>query len=386
MDQVRSEQRRTLLKGAAWSLPVISVTAASAAYAGSGGEECEEQEEVRFDALPSSLNNLHSGYAAAREEFLVPAGVTQVRFEIAGGGGGVNRNWTTNTVSHPGGDGSLITGVLSVSPGAALQLIAGNGGIGPSGTGSQSGSPGTAIKGGEGYGNGGDMPMGSASYRYAGGSGGGGSAILVNGEPVVVAGGGGGSGGGTPGGNWTWSLDAGGGNGGFTAESGTAAKGYWTARPGTVYGANGNPGADGAIPGTRPTGNPGGSSGWVGDGSNGAGLAYGNEGGAPSAEGGHGAAGRTSYAVQDTYGVYAYTSGGGGGGYAGGASGDAYAVVYSEFAAAMGGGGGGGSSYVAPAAVGGVEVAEYVSGTAGNGAHPALQRNPGWIKLTYNAC
>lgn len=277
-----------MLTSAAWAAPAIILSTSTPAFATSQ-VECDVTVTGQVTTRPASSANLTSGFEAHTGTFVVPAGVTQLQFQLAGGGGGVNTNLNANNM--PGGPGDLISGVLHVTPGMTLDYVVGNGGIGVNGLGSQTPAS-TTIKGGGGFGNGGDMVTGPSSHnaRYAAGTGGGGLAILVNGVPLVVAGGGGGAGGGVMLGEWTWRLDAAGGRGGLVAGAGTRSDGYWTPRPETVYNATGGRGASGATPGVRA--GSGGSSGWSGDGSNGAGLGYGVSGKAPGTVGGDGGAGR----------------------------------------------------------------------------------------------
>ena len=130
--------------------------------------------------------------------FTVPNNVYKLRFELVGGAGGTNNRMT------PAGSGAKVTGVVAVTPGSTVQIVAAAGGIGDGSL--------TPTAGGEGYGNGGSVPAytipasvtaqvdakyadpaNSKSQVYAA-SGGGSSALLIDGTVVAVAGGGGGAG------------------------------------------------------------------------------------------------------------------------------------------------------------------------------------------------
>lgn len=130
--------------------------------------------------------------------YVVPDGVTSLRFTVTGaGGGGSASGWVTNQGQDPtptnmataGGDGATETGLLAVAPGEVLSVVVGRAGGG--GTASANG-PDTGGVGGSGFGNGGSGGDGVDGYPSSGG-GGGGSAILSGSTPLVVAGGGGGA-------------------------------------------------------------------------------------------------------------------------------------------------------------------------------------------------
>ncbi|PPF43600.1 hypothetical protein C5B85_12945 [Pseudoclavibacter sp. AY1F1] len=168
--------RRTVVAGAAWSIPTILVATTAPLAAAS---PCRTT--VTFQATAPAA----AGIDSFTTPFTVPAGVTKVNFTVVGapGGGDVPNRLT-------GGLGGIVTGELSVAPGTILQLQVGQGGTGGPGP-----SPYVAsTTGGRGFGNGGDsIPVVAGERAHAGSSGGGGSAILVGTNPLVVAGGGGGS-------------------------------------------------------------------------------------------------------------------------------------------------------------------------------------------------
>lgn len=364
VEQNRTVSRRALARGVGWGVPTIAAVSAAPMVSASPG--CLQEYRVEVQVQPAGDQNLTTGYQSVTQQFTVPAGVTIVTFEIAGGGGGVNHN-DDSTTDQPGGHGHLIKGNLNVTPGTVLTLTAGNGGIGlvypvPSAYRN------VLIPGGQGYGNGGSITTANVSGAYGAGSGGGGSVIRVGTTPIVVAGGGGAGGGGLVNG-FTALQDAKGGDAGFVAQGGGA---LITQRSGNIYTANGGGGANGATQGAvSSTG---------GSGTHRSGLA----GGANTTNGGNGANGVQTDVVQSNA---SYVGGAGGGGYAGGASAN---VVWNDPAGgnymASGGGGGGGSSYVRTAGAGVTVAPGYQGSSAGNGRQQPLTRAPGWIILTFFAC
>ncbi|WP_336649044.1 hypothetical protein [Microbacterium sp. MMO-10] len=149
-------RRRTIVKGAAWSVPVIAAAAAAPMAAASCG----------------TSSGTFTTPSAGEFAVTIPACATSVTFVVAGGDG--QRISATDV-----GRGAVISGTLALTSGTShvITLIAGespNGGAIP-------------RVGGIGFGNGG------TGYGAVGG-GGGGSAILLDGVPSVVAGGGGGGG------------------------------------------------------------------------------------------------------------------------------------------------------------------------------------------------
>jgi len=389
----RGTTRRTVLKGAAWSTPIIATTfGAPLAAASPGG--CVEIERC-LNIAPSSTGSFATGYHSSTHKFVVPEGVTEIVYEIAGGGGGFSQGGSlARDVSA--GSGDLITGVLSVVPGMVLELVVGNGGIGLGGSGTDNPAA-TVVRGGAGFGNGGDVTTGDVQCRYSGASGGGGSAILLRSAdspnstlPLVVAGGGGGTGG-----VWMNStsdaqasvLNApNGGNAGREAASGGDAL-VSLGFNGSEQLAKGGGGASGTTPGQQA--NSGESQG-EGNQVEGRFLNYGKSGeGFRDGAGGHGGEGRVSAVVESAKSgmTYTVTSGGGGGGYAGGASGDASAFAYpNTYVGLAAGGGGGASSYVVNQTVEGAVVLTSDFAKAGNSATQPSKRMPGWLMLTYYEC
>ncbi|MDR6868855.1 hypothetical protein J2Y69_003481 [Microbacterium resistens] len=352
--------RRTIVRGAAWTIPVIAAAAAVPLAAASG---CTGGGSMTAPA-PTGTQA-----PAMNSTFTVPAGVTQLTFEVAGAAGGTS-TFTDDghTLVGSGGAGALVTGVLLVTPGQVLSLIVGQGGMGFHNT--VSGPPSPGYVGGGGYGSGGSTVFGgggSAMENYAGGSGGGGSAILLGSTPLIVAGGGGGSGA-WNGRDITSSPGIGyprqdGGNGsGTTGGSGNNsqfATGFFGTRGWTVYGGGGASGAAGGAGGALGSGD---GEHWAGS----AGAAFG-----PG--GGNGANG-----VSTTGTARPLVSGAGGGGYAGGGSGGVVrsnGVGTSQWNIA-GAAGGAGSSYLDSSATG-------TYGSAANAPQRYEVRNPGWIRLSW---
>ena len=211
-------------------------------------------------------------YTGGTQSWTVPPCVTSISISVEGAqGGGPN-----------GGQGSVVSGTINVTPGQVITIIVG-------------GQPAGAAGG---YGGGGN---GQSANTAANGSwgGGGASSIIVGGVPVVVAGGGGGTGGGT--------TDAAGGAGGTNGSNGSS------------------PFGTGGFGGTQSNGGAGGPP-WI---------AAGNAGNAGSA--GMGGSGATDPCNNNSPG------GGGGGGYYGGGGGGSDCFGSAPYG---GGGGGGGSSLV----------------------------------------
>ena len=236
-------------------------------------------------------------YTGSAQTWTVPPCVTSINVVARGAkGGGSN-----------GGNGSIVTATLSVTPGQILQINVG--GMGTCGNNSQ------------GW-NGGGTGRSANSGANASCGGGGATDIRVapNGLPnrLIVAGGGGGTGGGT--------QDAVGGNGGCpNGQNGTSPFGQGGAGGTTTNGGNGGP--------------P-----WIASGNAGAGGTLGN-----------GGAGATDPCYNNSPG------GGGGGGLYGGGGGGSDCFASSPY----GGGSGGGGSSLVPA---GGSCTTGASGNATNGS------------------
>ena len=184
--------RRNLVRGAAWSTPVILASSAIPAWAASV--------EACTPAL--SLKPAATGYddvKGAYSEWIVPQGTGRVRFDLIGGAGGATSSFTPSYLAQEtdsyligGGAGAQLSGILKVSEGDILRVWAGNGGVGA--------ASGTRPALGGGYAAGGDSTGSSTQIGQAqtpestsgivyGASGGGSSAIELvrNGTVTVVA-------------------------------------------------------------------------------------------------------------------------------------------------------------------------------------------------------
>lgn len=375
--------RRTIVKGAAWSVPVISMAAAAPSAAASA--VCAPYTY----AAPTPPAGAGVSNARTQTTWTVPTGVTTLNFSVAGGAGALSV--TANPSTY---DGRLVTGQISVQPGWVLTLVVGQGGARGSRVGHgvlTEGSGAIAQLGGEGYGKGGDVP--GSDYHLsdwpshqigAAGSGGGGSAIVLGTTPLVVAGGGRGQGANT-------------GEVGATADSffepdgnipelgpnvaryrqGTSER--WVAHQTGFSGTSSAPGS-GATVATANTSGPG----------------YDSHGGRPGfsgaahAGGGNGGDGRrlgvTTVLGSGGPRVAEGASGGGGGGYNGGGSGTVVAARYyasgslSWTVHSSGNSGGIGGSYWAPTATATTTVAGNAVGSGD------AYRSPGWINLSYEQC
>ncbi|PRB00537.1 hypothetical protein [Microbacterium sp. MYb64] len=179
-------RRRAIVKGAAWSLPVLAAAVAVPVATASTVPACATQKT--FFTIPDSPSA-----AGITTVFVVPAKVTSLNVIVSGGAGGSTRaNWTIL-----GGNGGLVTATIPVVPGETLDLIVGQGGASRT---TFTASP-SIVTGGQGFGNGGDSDpaadnanSGPGSW-WGGAPGGAGSAISRGSQPLVVAGGGGGAGG-----------------------------------------------------------------------------------------------------------------------------------------------------------------------------------------------
>ena len=161
------------------------------------------------NVINTSISNFVTFCEAGSFEYCVPDNVNEIDVCLAGAGGGqgFNIDWINGCFGFrcpgfgaPGGDGSLVTATISVTPGEIIYINVGGGGRG--GSSAVPGTPSTYASFG-GFNGGGtgsiynpnafdDLPHGS-------GGGGGASDIRVGGnslnDRVVVAGGGGGGGG-----------------------------------------------------------------------------------------------------------------------------------------------------------------------------------------------
>lgn len=102
--------RRKLLRGAAWAAPAALVTATAPAIAASP-----------FTRTFAANRPSATSATAVTTRWTVPAGVTRIRVDVVGAGGGGGPQSQV-------GSGARITGELSVAPGQTVEMIAGAGG------------------------------------------------------------------------------------------------------------------------------------------------------------------------------------------------------------------------------------------------------------------
>ena len=398
--------RRAIVKGAAWSVPVVAAAVATPAVAAS----------ATVADVPYTLTVKPTGQTKGQCTVTLPVGASAISYKMSGGGGGRGNG----TVSFANGGnaaylaGRLTSGVDKILTPTTLTVIAGAAGYGIS---ADTTTQRTSTPGGQGYGNGGASlaetgPDLHYPYGYGGG-GGGGSAIVFGNVPLVVAGGGGG-GGGLSGhydnGNNTLGISG----GGFDSGNGGGAKTYGAIAVGTpVAGDSGSSvlskyNTNGGVELVRFDALGGGGGGVS------PGVAGGNGSATPTtflsealfapgaagtgtggSSGGNGGAGKavqrtdTQGNVQGTstrYKVYA-SSGGGGGGYTGGGSGGTCNVAKNGTPglwSTAGGAGGGGSSYLG-AATGTItpSVTNSTIATGAKGGTTSSLAEGGYVTITF---
>ena len=311
----RTIQRRTIVKGAAWSLPVFAAAVAVPMASASGTPACATQKT--FFTLPDSPSA-----EGINTSFVVPAKVTLLTVTVAGGAGGTTAG---SAAVIRGGNGGLVTATIPVVPGETLGLVVGQGGASRT---ALTANP-LVVTGGQGFGNGGDSdpagdnPDSGRGTSWGGAAGGAGSAILRGTQPLVVAGGGGGAAG-FYGQNFTYH------NGGRGGDAGFAGEANWEVNPtGRMDNPGGLVGGGAAGPGTASPPRafrllPGLASSSARDGAIGGGISQ-------------------RYAGQ----LVTSGAGAGGGGFAGGGSGARGADVAATRAwVVQGAGGAGGTSYL----------------------------------------
>lgn len=321
--------RRTIITGAAWSLPIIAVATAVPAAASSVARQTY------------SVTVTGAGAAQHSSSFTLPADATDVRYTVAGGNG-------AGSDGNRGGSGARLSGTFTDPQSAVLiTLVAAGGGRRRTNNSADTG------EGGQGFGTGGSAPTTSTQSSFTtvyahGGGGGGASALYVGGVVAVVAGGGGGGGG----------LD-GKSNDGMSPGGGLSVP---YSPHGGDAGANGGTGqirySDGVevrwVNATGGTGGVAAVGGLAGEGSTfdyvapNPRTANGAPGGSvPSGRGGNGVAWSVEGDSSIPYEIVG-TSGAGGGGYAGGGSGGtAVGLRPTGHVVGVSSGGGGGSSFTA---------------------------------------
>ncbi|WP_146083453.1 hypothetical protein [Rathayibacter sp. AY1H2] len=327
----RLTQRRTVVKGAAWAIPVVAASIAAPMASASTAPQCALQDAQRIDATSTT--------ALAARTIPVPAGTQWVRFTAVGGDGGGVRTGSDVTSA-----GARVTGTIPVDAlGGASEIVI------------TAGSGGSNQAGGRGLGNGG--APGTPGYIGSGG-GGGASGITAAGSLLVIAGGGGGSAAGFTSNDFTRSARVGpnAGSGGPVGGSG-----YESA----VSRADSSTGSTEQAPST------GGSQ--TGPGQPGVTTVNVTESvlGSPGSgrDGGAGAP-RTNASRQVTY-----ASGGGGGGYFGGAGGGTSLWVR------------GGGSYAANASTGAGGSSFAASGvTVENSDVDTRSQTMGYVEVAFFVC
>ncbi|WP_156822636.1 hypothetical protein [Demetria terragena] len=376
--QTTGVSRRSIARGAAWSVPTIALASVAPATAAS---VCEPT-KVTESAKPASTTSA----AAGESTFVLPSNVTSINFDIAGGGGGAY----SPAANYHGGSGVRLIGTLDVPAGATIRIVAGQGGTGPAGWGADT------ATGGQGFGNGansGTVPSNS-NDTLTGGSGGGGSAILVNGTAMVIAGGGGGAAG-----QGSYTITGSGSHATFSGSNGGdatfpgASTATATSRHNvTVTGAspmrsqwiNGSGNAYGATPGESGVASVAASTNPITNENNWYGYYKAAAGSAGNlTTGGNGGVGALNRRIAGSTGKSMLLGGsGGGGGYAGGAGGTVWCQIYwqaggSRLAYMFSGSAGGGSSYLN-------DAAQATPSLAGNGSATQGRRNPGFATVTYD--
>lgn len=363
--------RRSILRGAAWSLPVLATATAVPVAAAS---TCTTASQV-FST------------AGQLTTFTVPAGARYVDFVVRGAGGGAG-----STVA--GGQGANSSGRITLPTNATVAqrtfgIVVGQGG--------EVKTDGTTAAGGTGYGSGGNSTPGPRDNPGGpAGAGGGGSALLLGalgGTPLVVSGGGGGSAVRETVQGSTQQTTV------YQAPDATTGFNYGTANAGSSA-PNGRVGAVGRVnstapglavnPATAADGPVGGTRGGTAqyrvangnwgpptrvEGSNGQNFGLGSNGGG---NGGNGAA-----RLNNGGGSFAASAGGGGGGYAGGGGGG---MVGSQFTGTTRltistGTGAAGSSYRAATALG-TPISNYVLAPSGL-LSGAARGHAGYISLSW---
>lgn len=168
--EVSGVERRSLIKGAAWSVPVVAMAISAPVAAASQG-------------CPDGGGTWQT-FEAGVHLVEIPDCVTTIRY-IVRGGGGAKVNESTSGGRNRGAED---TGILSLEgwTGGTLKVV-----VGAGGNAEQRG----LAEGGIGYGRGG---RGTNTANNTGDNawscgGGGGSAILYGSEPLIVSGGGGGA-------------------------------------------------------------------------------------------------------------------------------------------------------------------------------------------------
>lgn len=368
-EQKSAMRRRTIIRGAAWTVPSLAVAAAAPALAAS--QECTT-ETREFNVTGGEVT------------VTVPPEAQYIDYVVRGGGGGGQI-----TGGHGATTSGRITFADSSSPRQFVVIVGAGGAVTRDGT---------RASGGYGYGSGGPSTPGPRVTETAPtGGGGGGSALLLAGTrtPVVVAAGGGGSAvtstvsgstklvnthrspglvnpQGDPYQYGTGAAGEGSGNGRAGGMGGVnaTATGLATSPALAAIGASGGRGGGGSMYRVGNFGAP-----W----DRSVGEAGGDHGSAPNG-GGNGGAGAPRLSNGN---VFRASAGGGGGGYAGGGGGGIVGATFgsNNVQTQSAGSGAAGSNYVMPSGSG-LTVANDgftnsgLDGTASSG-------HPGFVSISW---
>lgn len=282
--------RRTLVTGAAWTVPVIA-SAVSTPFA--AASTCNEHGS--FENSTRSTGNI-------ARTVQIPGCVTKIDYALIGGGGGDAGGYA--------GSGAIIRGTITLVASPTPHVLE----YWVGGRGQGRGTTGASASSGWSFGGAGGLRSGVRD----GGDGGGSSAIRIGSTLLVVAGGGGGGANGS--GSVTPTAAGTGGSGQLNAGGGTGGRiGNQTTSGGLGGGATG--GVGGQVSSNGQSGQTGGN--------------------APAGNGG----------VGGSNGQFAGGGGGGGGGYTGGGGGSAWRPdPVNNPGNTVGSGGGAGSSFIKGAA------------------------------------
>jgi len=151
---------------------------------------------------PAARAQTTFSYTGSVQTYTVPAGITTLTLQVAGGGGG-GGGADENGAGSAGGNGALVSGTVSVTPGQVIKIYVGGGGVNGytsnfGHTCSNSAGAGGGAGGAGGFAGGAGGQAGCSGW--SGGGGGGGAASVVTnaaGTVLLVAGGGGGGQGGS---------------------------------------------------------------------------------------------------------------------------------------------------------------------------------------------
>jgi hypothetical protein len=269
---------------------VITATVAFQDQTTFGSDRC--QANIFVETPPSGSQTFD--FTGAEQQFIVPAGVTQVTIQAWAAQGGAGQQVAGG--SGDGGNGGFVQATIAVTPGGTLFIYVG--GRGGNGVGTVGGAGGF-NSGGRG---------GDGSFPGAGGGGGGASDVRRGGntlnDRVVVAGAGGGGGSIVAGGDGGGGGDLSGGNG-SNATTGATGGGGGTQAAGGTGGAGGVPAGPAGVAGGLGSGGAGGTGSAVGGGGGGSGFFGGGGGqGASFGEGSSGGGGGgSSFTIPGATGV-----------------------------------------------------------------------------------